>query len=250
MPSDLNDRQQDVCEPLIAIADLVGGQWPDRARQALISLLVAQSTTEDPIRARLLADIQLCFEKPATDRMKRALYLCEGTLRTRTSDLLDGLIAIEEAPWAEYRRGRPLSACELARLLKPFDIRRRDLRFDDKVYKGYEQTDFEDAWARYSPRPDLQGQQGQQASVYAGSDDLPEGQHTPTVAPAKIEESPVNTLVVADVAPERRDKGNGSVDSRCRDAFTAENRGGSGTTDAGSVECVPLSHLAKPNTLG
>jgi hypothetical protein len=160
MPSDLNDRQQDVCEPLIAIADLVGGQWPERARQALISLLAAQSTGEDPIRARLLADIKLCFEKPATERMKRALYLCDGTLRIRTSHLLEGLKAIDESPWAEYRRGHPLSPYELARLLKPFGIRPCNLRFANGVYKGYEQKDFEDAWMRYVPTPDLQGATG------------------------------------------------------------------------------------------
>ena len=35
MPEQLNDRQQDICEPLLAIADLAGGEWPKKARDAL-----------------------------------------------------------------------------------------------------------------------------------------------------------------------------------------------------------------------
>jgi len=46
IPPELNDRQQDVCDPLIAIDDVAGDQWPERARQALIALL---------------ADVRACF---------------------------------------------------------------------------------------------------------------------------------------------------------------------------------------------
>src|SRR5262249_44947730 len=36
LPNELNDRQQDICEPLVAIADLAGGEWPNKARKALV----------------------------------------------------------------------------------------------------------------------------------------------------------------------------------------------------------------------
>ena len=38
MPAEIRDRQEEICEPLIAIADLAGGQWSEGARLALLKL--------------------------------------------------------------------------------------------------------------------------------------------------------------------------------------------------------------------
>ena len=38
LPDELSDRAQDGGEPLLAIADLAGGEWPERAREALVEL--------------------------------------------------------------------------------------------------------------------------------------------------------------------------------------------------------------------
>src|SRR5262249_18475058 len=38
LPEQLNDRAQDNWEPLLQIADLVGGDWPKLARQAAVAL--------------------------------------------------------------------------------------------------------------------------------------------------------------------------------------------------------------------
>jgi hypothetical protein len=38
IPAELTDRQADVCEPLLAIADLAGGDWPKAVRKALVEL--------------------------------------------------------------------------------------------------------------------------------------------------------------------------------------------------------------------
>lgn len=202
MPCELNDRQKDVCEPLIAIADLAGGEWAARATRALVELLGAHPSRDESHGIRLLSDIRSCFEEHGADRIK-------------SFTLLDSLKSNEESPWSEINRGFPLTPPGLARLLKPFDIRPHDLRFADGTHKGYERNDFEDAWARYLSPPslttDLEGQQGQQAAVYARSDHFNDGQHDPSVAFARNEESPVNTLVVAGVAPPCRDTGNGSA---------------------------------------
>jgi len=37
IPQSLSDRQADVCEPLLAFADLAGGGWPETAKKALVS---------------------------------------------------------------------------------------------------------------------------------------------------------------------------------------------------------------------
>ena len=39
LPDELDDRAQDIIEPLLAIADEVGGEWPERAREAAVKLL-------------------------------------------------------------------------------------------------------------------------------------------------------------------------------------------------------------------
>jgi len=38
IPNELSDRQADISEPLFAIADAAGGDWPQRARKALVQL--------------------------------------------------------------------------------------------------------------------------------------------------------------------------------------------------------------------
>jgi len=38
IPNELSDRQADISEPLFAIADAARGDWPQRARKALVQL--------------------------------------------------------------------------------------------------------------------------------------------------------------------------------------------------------------------
>ncbi len=191
LPDELNDRQQDVCEPLLAIADLAGQEWPARARAALIELCTGVWIRDDSVNLRLLADIRQAFRRQGSDRLS-------------TYDLLHHLTGIEEAPWPEFERGKPLGPFQLSRLLSPFDVLPRDIRFDQGTRKGYLRADLEESWARYLDDPPgsaHEGQQGQQASVHAGFNTNGEGQQGSPVAAAESAESPVNTRVVADVAP-------------------------------------------------
>ena len=41
MPLGIEDRNADVWEPLLAIAEAAGGDWPQRAREAAIALVGA-----------------------------------------------------------------------------------------------------------------------------------------------------------------------------------------------------------------
>src|SRR5262249_44697140 len=38
IPVELNDRAGEIWEPLLVLADLAGGDWPERARQAAVAL--------------------------------------------------------------------------------------------------------------------------------------------------------------------------------------------------------------------
>jgi hypothetical protein len=138
VPVELNDRQQDVCEPLVAIADRVGSVWPSRIRSALIDLCHEGRSEDGAHSVMLLGDIRSVFEKRQTDRIPSV-------------ELVYDLISIETSIWSEYDRGRSLTASGLARQLGPFDVRPRDIRFECGILKGYMRADFEDAWARYLP---------------------------------------------------------------------------------------------------
>lgn len=56
---------------------------------------------------------------------------------------------MEEAPWGDWY-GKPLSARTLGKLLHPFEIKSRTVRFSDgSTAKGLLRSQFEDAWKRY-----------------------------------------------------------------------------------------------------
>ena len=109
LPDELDDRAQDGWEPLLAIADAAGGDWPARARRAALELSAGRTAEDDTIGVRLLADIATVFG---------------GADRLSSADLATRLAGLEEAPWGDWY-GHPLDARGLAKKLKPFDIRPR-----------------------------------------------------------------------------------------------------------------------------
>jgi putative DNA primase/helicase len=60
VPSELDDRAQDNWRPLLAIADVLGGDWPARARQAALTLAGLELGAED-VGEQLLADLRGIF---------------------------------------------------------------------------------------------------------------------------------------------------------------------------------------------
>ena len=198
LPEELNDRQQDVCEPLLAIADRVGGEWPARARRALVELCTSRPAHDDSPSLRLLTDIRAAFQRRAADRLP-------------SHELLKELTRDETTPWTEWK-GKPLSASQLAAMLRPFRISPRDVRVGPQVLKGYHKADFEDSWERClsdsSATPTQEGQQGRPSAIYQGSDDFSEGQQESSVADYESENQSGFMRVVADVAsqsqPEQR----------------------------------------------
>jgi hypothetical protein len=139
-PVKLSDRQQDIAEPLLAIADCLGGEWPTRARRALLALFSSPAAEDTSSKAQLLKDIKDVFEDSHVDTL-------------RSEDLIQKLVEIETSPWAEWRQGRPLTVHGLAALLKPFKIKPRTIRIGDETKKGYLREAFEPDWERYVSGP-------------------------------------------------------------------------------------------------
>lgn len=48
MPAGITDRAADAWEPLLAVADAAGGEWPERARQAAVVLVTARGEDAEP----------------------------------------------------------------------------------------------------------------------------------------------------------------------------------------------------------
>ena len=195
LPEGLTDRQQDCAEPLIAIADSLGANLPQRARAALLELFSTGPEDDDQsVGVRLLQDLRAIFEQE------------EPTDRLASEALVEKLAAIETSPWAEWNRGKPVTKVQLARLLKRFGITPRTIRLQDGTTpKGYLREDFCDSWERYlpsspSPHSGLPNATTPQSAVYETPRQISKRHAGMHVADLKTEETPVKTGSVADVA--------------------------------------------------
>jgi hypothetical protein len=148
LPVGIEDRAADIWEPLFAIADVAGDDWPARARAAAIYLLSAAADDTTTTGVELLAHIREAFLNAD------AVW---------TSTLLQRLREREESPWADIH-GKPLTDRGLADRLRPYRIKSRDVKRDGTNRKGYFRVDFAEAWKRYLPGPDLN-------STHVGSPD-------------------------------------------------------------------------------
>lgn len=139
LPNELDDRAWDYWEPLFAIAELAGDDWPERARAAASELSGGEVREDEAFGVRLLSDVRDIFDKSDHDSF-------------RTSTLINELTAIEEAPWGDWY-GKPISPQALSKLLRPFEIKTRPVYVHEeaKTVRGYKLEQFVEAWERYLP---------------------------------------------------------------------------------------------------
>lgn len=136
VPGSGNDRADDNWYPLFAIAQAIGGDWPNKIKKSMQELV--NTTDDDAIGSKLLADIQDIFLERSADRMF-------------SKDLIEALKELPESPWSDWNRGKGLSTNALSRLLKPFGINSKTIRINFDQYKGYTLEGFKDAFKRYIP---------------------------------------------------------------------------------------------------
>jgi len=132
MPTGLNNRAAANWKLLLAIAELAGGPWPERAREAAERLTRSGRRPSDGVR--LLAAFKEIF----------------ASCKEITSVAVQ--VKLREDPtsiWAEYSGGRPITQRQIALLLDAYDIQPTNV--GPKRLKGYRAEDFEDAFARYLP---------------------------------------------------------------------------------------------------
>jgi hypothetical protein len=135
LPEGIEDRDADLWEPLLAIADAAGGAWPDRARVSAVTLVTEAQGSTPSLGIRLLSDLRSVFGD--ADQMF-------------TSEILQTLNRLEEAPWGDLY-GKELNARGLAQRLHKYDVTSKTVRAGEETAKGYTREDLWDAWQRYVP---------------------------------------------------------------------------------------------------
>lgn len=138
MPEGVEDRDADVWEALLAVADLAGGHWPESARRYAVTAVTEKSEGEtQSIGVLLLRDLRTIFNERNRDRLT-------------TAEILQALNDLDESPWGDIR-GKELDARSLARRLTKYRIKPTVYREGATTHRGYLAEDLIDAWERYLP---------------------------------------------------------------------------------------------------
>jgi hypothetical protein len=139
-----NDRAAESWEPLFAIGETAGGRWTDGTRKLADKVQEARAKDVPP-GVLLLLHIREAFDRAGTDRLS-------------SHDLLTSLVSRDDGPWAHWwKMVGQAEMTELSRKLQEFGIESKTIRIGEQTPKGYLRRDFEDAWARYLPKPDAVG---------------------------------------------------------------------------------------------
>jgi putative DNA primase/helicase len=142
LPPGVFNRLADNWRPLFAVAEIVGGHWPQRTAAAFAKLTSREDADTQGIGTMLLADIRYVFEEVNADRIF-------------SKALVERLCGMTDRPWPEAHKGRAITEPWLASRLKTFGIKPKTLRIESDRAKGYEVSHFEEAFERYLPDPVL-----------------------------------------------------------------------------------------------
>ncbi|HWP23515.1 MAG TPA: DUF3631 domain-containing protein [Candidatus Binatia bacterium] len=139
VPGALNDRQADNWRPLLAIADVAGADWPERARAAAVAL----------------SEIDEADDSALVDLLKELHEIFQSTDKVFLSDLTERLGSNPESRFCEWRHGRPITQRQVGRIIGSLGIKSRSIRIGVDSKKGYQRDWFSDAFARYLPEPPI-----------------------------------------------------------------------------------------------
>jgi hypothetical protein len=165
------DRAADAWEPLFAIADVVGRDWPRRARAAAIALSgVDTAEAADNVDVELLSDIAQILAAcdafgPTGEQMKdnkRVAVEALEALETLPLDrkprrvvglggeqITNALATMAERRWPAWDKGKPIRPHQLARLLRAYGVTSQSMRDGDVVFRGYPRDRLDDVIQRY-----------------------------------------------------------------------------------------------------
>jgi hypothetical protein len=221
MPHGVEDRDADVWEALLAVADLAGGRWSNAARVTAVTLVTASRRRPPSIGVLLLGDIKKVFDDSKSDKLS-------------AKEIIEKLVAMPESPWKTIRNGEPIDDRGLSPRLRKYDIASKSHRVGKAVFKGYSLAQFADAWKRYVD--DLVDIDDDQAGD-CGTDGHPEG--ASSVTPVTSDTGA--HLLASDATGTNNSNGQrGFGRAVCRECERAPARADTGTCDF----CTVKSHSA------
>jgi hypothetical protein len=141
---EVSDRLDEAWEPLVAIAELAGGDWAARARAAAVALAgVGEEVGEEDHGELLLGALQKLFGE------REAMF---------TSEVCEALNGDDELPFGGYRKDQGIDGRRLSGMLRPYGIKPKTVRTDAGTAKGYRREWFTEAWERYTHRESVRAQ--------------------------------------------------------------------------------------------
>jgi hypothetical protein len=197
------NRTSDNWRPLIAVADLAGGDWPGRARRAASEMAQGLRMSDDQsVGITLLHDV-------------RAIFREQGDPDTLSSEeMVTALRTMTERPWADWGRGRGLSVYDLARMLRdfgsePMGLRSRATRLGERTGRRWHRADFVDAWSRY---PAADPEQPKQANDDAPKPADRNSEQDPDVSGSQTPDRPMFVGAVSAVSGSAPDPAEATVE--------------------------------------
>lgn len=133
LPKVGNDRAEDNWRPLFKVAAVLGESWANRCQKAYQALTIAAEPELPTMLLQYVRDYFRCSELDRVTSSDLRVYLCED----------------EEGPWKTCNNGKSVTANMVAKLLRPYGIKPKTIRVNDKTPRGYELSQFEDAFERY-----------------------------------------------------------------------------------------------------
>jgi putative DNA primase/helicase len=160
----LSNRKADNWRPLFAVADLAGAAWPKLARDIAAGTVAAAE--DQTIPTQLLSDLRDMFAALKTngdlfgdayDSIIPKPFGSERPFRhpdteierAWSRDIAVYLNSIADRPWANWNRGKGISASDLTKRLKDYKIHSKDIGVGQAHAKGYYANQFDDAFSRY-----------------------------------------------------------------------------------------------------
>jgi hypothetical protein len=147
IPESIFNRAADNWRPLLAVADAIGGEWPEKARTIATGAVSEADAGDTDVKLAVLADIKAIFDEGIFVKERTQ---GDKTVRSIHSDtLVKALVEIEGTRWAEYNHGKSLTQTGLSHLLSDYGPKPYQMRIGGVSKKGYDVADFDDAFASY-----------------------------------------------------------------------------------------------------
>ena len=189
---ELLNRKGDNWKPLRRIAEVAGGEWPER----ILATALRRGTGGDASEA----------DQNVATALLAALweiFAIERKVRVDTPTLVHKLREMDEGRWEEANRGKPITEYYLREKLKlliphtPAARKAREWHEGGKKHRGYTEDLFEDSWFRYLGRPKPSMVEHILSPIAPGDPGHPEPPETDAKTDVKTD-----TYTVPDVVPD------------------------------------------------